>query len=66
MEIIIKWKSSLKGTRSEINQELVRSGWGGSMTEEQADKSKYLEKKVKEATGNDNACPRATDINRVQ
>lgn len=66
MDFIIKWKSGLKGTRSEIDKVLRREDWGGTMTEEQADKCRYLEKKIKETTGNDHACPRATDINRVK
>lgn len=51
MDFIIKWKSGLKGTRSDRESELRRSGWGGSMTEEQADKCRFLEKKIKNDTG---------------
>jgi hypothetical protein len=51
MDFIVKWKSGLKGTRSERDGELRRSGWGGTMTEEQVDKCRFLEKKIKEDTG---------------
>lgn len=66
MDFIIRWKSGLKGSRSAIDKELRKEGWGGTMTEEQADKAKYLEKKIKDATGNPNACPSAHIINKVQ
>ncbi len=56
----------MKGSRSAIDKELRKEGWGGTMTEEQADKAKYLEKKIKDATGNPNACPSAHIINKVQ
>ena len=66
MDFIIKWKSGLRGSRSEIDKALRKEGWGGTMTEEQADKSKYLEKKMKDATGQASTCPPAALINRVK
>ena len=51
--IIIKGKSAGK-TRSEQERNLRSSGFGSTITNEQLDKCKFLEKKVKESTGSKN------------
>jgi len=48
--IIIKGKSSFGKTRSEQEQNL-RKEWGPTVTDEQLDKFKYMEKKAKEVLG---------------
>ncbi len=66
MEFIIKWKSGLRGTRSEIDRELRRSGWGGTMPEEKVDKCQYLERKIADATGAKNPAPPQHIIDSVK
>jgi hypothetical protein len=53
VEIIIGWKNKkkLKPVRSEIERELRQSGWGASLTDEQLDKTKFIERKWKEKYG---------------
>jgi hypothetical protein len=48
--IIIKGKSNLGRTRSEQEQNL-RKEWGSTITDEQLDKIKHLEKKGKDKFG---------------
>jgi len=50
MEIIIKDEVKLGKTRSEQEQNL-RKEWGPTITDEQLDKCKFLERKLKEKTG---------------
>lgn len=53
VDIIIK-KAEPKGrTRSSVESELREAGWGQSMTDEEQDKSKFLEREVKEKYGAD-------------
>lgn len=49
--IIIKGKTSMGETRSEQEQNIRKEGWGQTLTDEQLDKLKYLEKLVREKTG---------------
>jgi len=51
MHIIIRGKASIGKTRSEQEENLRKGGWGGSLTDEQLDKCKHLEKKAKEQAG---------------
>jgi len=48
--IIISGATLLGKTRSE-QEENLRKEWGPTLTDEQLDKLKYLERKVKEGTG---------------
>jgi hypothetical protein len=50
MEIIVRGKSKIGRTRSE-QEENLRKEWGSTITDEQLDKMKFLEKKVREGTG---------------
>jgi len=50
--IIIKKPDSFGKTRSE-HEENMRKEWGGSITDEQLDKLKFIERKHKERTGSD-------------
>jgi hypothetical protein len=65
--IIIKGKNSqhkFGKTRSE--QEInMRKEWGGTITDEQLDKLKFLEKREKKRTGTDKNFIRANDIDKV-
>jgi len=54
--LIFNWKGSgLKARRhaprSEQERELRGEGWGATMTDEQLDKAKHLERKAEEQTG---------------
>lgn len=46
LTIIVKSKLKSRG-RSDHDKMLRAEGWGGTMTEEQADKCEYLERKAK-------------------
>lgn len=48
--IIIKGRNTIGKTRSEQEVNL-RKEWGGTMTDENLDKLKFIEKKLKEETG---------------
>jgi hypothetical protein len=52
-------------TRSE-HEENMRKEWGRTMTDEQLDKLKYIEKKIKETTGRTKGFLRGQDIDRVK
>lgn len=53
MDIIIK-KGKPKGrTRSVVEKDLAKEGWGTGLTEEQIDKCEYLEREVKDKYGAD-------------
>ena len=66
MEIIIKGKNKLMGkTRSE-QEENLRKEWGPTMTGEQLDKLKHLERKVKEKTGGDKNFFGGHEIDKVK
>lgn len=52
-------------TRSE-QEKNMRKEWGSTMTDEQLDKLKYLERKVKEKTGSGKNFITSIDIDRVK
>lgn len=53
LTLIFNWKdkSQVGRMRSEIERELRKSGWGQSLTDEQLDKTKFIERKWKERHG---------------
>lgn len=53
VEMIIKWNKTHGKKRSEIETNLRKEGWGSSITEEQIDRCKFIEKKIKETYGTD-------------
>lgn len=66
MDIIIK-KSQPKGrTRSKVERELIKEGWGGTMSEEQADKCKFLERAVKGRYGADKSMFKQHHVDEVK
>ena len=66
MDIIIK-KGNPKGrTRSTIEGELIKEGWGKTMTPEQGDKCKFLEREVKERYGADKSMFKQHHIDKVR
>ena len=66
MYIIIRGKSKFGKTRSEQEQNLIKEGWGKTLTEEQLDKCKFLEKKIKETLGTDRTFLRQNIIDKVK
>jgi hypothetical protein len=66
MHIIIKGKHDHVGkTRSE-QEENLRKEWGSSITDEQLDKLKYMERKVKDSSGQKKNFIRGQDIDKVK
>ena len=65
MYIIIKGKSNLGRTRSEQEQNL-RKEWGSTITDEQFDKIKHLEKKAKDKFGSNPNFVSAIDADAVK
>lgn len=66
MHIIIRGKSGRFGkTRSEIEKNLAKEGWGTSLTQEQIEKCTYLEKKAKEKYGLEKSHMRTLNIDKV-
>ena len=66
MEIIIKGKHDHFGkTRSE-QEKNMRKEWGCTMTDEQLDKLKFLEKKVKYKSGSKKNFITGIDIDKVK
>lgn len=63
--IIIKGQTSFGKNRSE-QEENMRKEWGSTMTDEQLDKLKHLERKNKEVTGSDTSFYRGNDIDQVK
>jgi len=63
--IIIPKGDSFGKTRSE-QEENMRKEWGHTMTDEQLDKLKFMEKKIKEETGSDKNFIRGQDIDKVR
>ena len=53
LTILFRWKGKSQAgrTRSEIETELRKSGFGQSLTDEQLDKTKFIERKWKEKHG---------------
>ena len=52
-------------TRSE-QEENMRKEWGSTMTDEQLDKVKYIEKKMKNETGRTKSFIRGQDIDEIK
>ena len=65
MDIIIK-RGNPSGGRSKTEEKLVKEGWGGTMTEEQTDKCKYLERLAKEETGADKSMFKQHHVAKVK
>ena len=66
MDIIIKGKHDHFGkTRSE-QEENMRKEWGRTMTDEQLDKLKFVEKKIKEKTGQSKNFIGLIDVDKVK
>ena len=66
VEIIIKWKPKSGKCRSEVEKNLIKEGWGGSLTEGQIDKCAYLERKAKERYGLKESTMRTKNIDKVR
>jgi len=64
--IIIKWKPKHGKSRSEIEKNLRKEGWGSSLTTEQIDKCAYLERKAKEKYGLAESSMRTKHIDKVR
>ena len=64
--IIIRDKSDSLGKTRSAHEENLRKEWGGTMTDEQLDKCKYLERRIKEETGSDRNFIKGQDIDRVK
>lgn len=65
-EIIIRWNKKHGKSRSEIETNLRKEGWGSSITPEEIDKCAFLERKIKDKYGADNSHVRTTAINEVK
>lgn len=66
MEIIIRGKHDHFGkTRSE-QETNMRKEWGQTMSDEQLDKLKYLERKIKDTTGQKKNFIKGQDIDKVK
>lgn len=64
--IIIKGKHDHFGkTRSE-QEKNMRKEWGSTMTDGQLDKLKYIERKIKDGTGNSKNFIRGQDIDAIK
>jgi len=64
--IIIRKPASFGKTRSEQERNLRSEGWGHTLSDEQLDKCKFLERKTKEKLGADKIFFRPIDIDRVK
>ena len=65
MEIIIRNRTLMGNTRSEQEKNL-RKEWGSTMTDEQLDKCRFIERKIKEGTGQKKNFIRSQDIDKVR
>jgi len=66
MEIIIRKSKPTGKTRSSVN-ERMQGDWGATtLTPEQNDKCKYLERQIKEKTGADKSMIKQTHIAEVK
>lgn len=63
--IIIPRGDKFGKTRSE-HEENMRKEWGSTMTDEQLSKLKYMERKIKEKTGQSKNFIRGQDIDKVK
>ena len=65
VEIIIRGRTPFGKSRSE-REENLRKEWGQTMTDDQLDKVKWLEKKVKEANGSETTHVHPIDADKVK
>ena len=66
MDIIIK-KGKPKGrTRSAIEKQLEKEGWGTGLSEEQIDKSAFLEREVKDRYGADKSFFKQHHVDKIK
>lgn len=63
--IIIRRPGNYGKTRSE-QEKNMRKEWGSTMTDEQLDKLKYIEKKIKENTGQKKSFIPGQDIDKIK
>ena len=66
VEVIIKWKPTHGKSRSEIEKNMRKAGFGSSLTDEEIDKCEYLERKAREKHGLIESTMRTTNINKVK
>ena len=64
MYIIIKGKTSMGKTRSE-QEENMRKEWGSTMSDENLDKMKHLERKAKEVLGSKQNFISQVDVEKI-
>ena len=64
--IIIKRPDSFGKTRSEQEENLRKDGWGRTLSNEQLDKCKFLERKIKDKFGSNKNFLRPHEIDRVK
>ena len=65
MDIIIKKPQPVDG-RSKHEEKLIKEGWGHTMTPEQNDKCKFLERAVKERYGADKSMFKQHHIDKIK
>jgi len=65
LQIIIRGKKNFGKTRSEQEKNL-RKDWGPTLTDEQLDKIKFIEKKAKEQTGSEHNFFTPIDADKVE
>ena len=65
MDIIVKKPQPARG-RSKDEEKLIKEGWGRTMTDEQNDKCKFLEREVKERYGADKSMFKQHHIKKVK
>jgi len=65
MYIIIKGKTKIGKTHSE-QEENLRKEWGGTMTDAQLDKMKYVEKLAKARTGTTENFAQVINLDKVK
>jgi hypothetical protein len=65
MEIIIRGKTKFGRSRSE-REDNIRKEWGRTMTDEQLDKVKFLEKKSKEIIGAETTNFTPSDADKIK
>ena len=66
VDIIIKDIEPKGQTRSKIEKELIKEGWGSSIDEGQIHQCEFLERKAKKILGGDSGQIRTTSIDKVK
>lgn len=66
INIIVKDLSPTGETRSKVEEELRKEGWGSSLTEEQIDKCAFLERQAKKKLGGNHGILRTQNIDKVK